>query len=406
MSTVHSCVEGSNLAVVEVILDEDDQPVMPHPKSPGPRVRVYDTDKSVILETYANVDAQEPGAWRADLTIPKMNLRDRADLRCVWYMKSDEGETYRSTHVIQVSPQSEERTGDVVAIYSRDMTLTVVLPFGFDKGTQATKGDPVNGVPAKKGRPGDSLTFSIYRNNQALMVNLPWTDPTVQLDTTSEQTQVRIPNVCGLPKLEPILLLVDHVRAGSFTPTQYSFKVWIITPQILVAANSLEQFINKARLSNVIPELDYTQTDLLEYLTRGLNLFNSFPPQLTAFNGTNMQGLILDAWLQCSAYYALAAQLQAEGALAFDFSGESVALNVDRTPAIEAALGRVESSLNDHVKPAKKLLAKAGVNSGDGSQGGRFIDGSSNLGALSVTNAPTTRLPWSGRGPVWSRGLL
>lgn len=114
----------------------------------------------------------------------------------------------------------------------------------------------------------------------------------------------------------------------------------------------------------------------------------------------------MDAWLQCSSYYALSAQLQAEGAMAFDYSGAETQLNVDRTPSIEAALGRVESALTEYVKPMKTLLGRAGVVSGDGSQGGRFIDGSSQIGALSLTNSPTTRLPWSGRGSAFSRGSL
>lgn len=406
MSNVHKCVEGTNLPIIEVILDEFDQPVMPAKNSSGPRVRLYDTDKSIIGEVIATVDPSEPGAWRADLPIPKMDLKDRVELRCVWQFRSSEGETYKSTHVVQVSPQSDERTGDVIAMYGHDMSMTVVLPFGFNPGKPKQPANTAKGLPAVPGELGDMLTFSLFRNNQPLMVNLPWNDSSIKLERYKDKTVASIPNVGGLPKLEPLLLLVEHTRKDAFTPTQYTFKVWVITPQVLVGANSLEQFINKARISNVIPELEYTQSDLLEYLARGLNLFNSFPPQLTSFTGTNMQGMIMDAWLQCSAYYALGAQLQAEGALAFDFSGQSVSLNVDRTPAIESALGRVESALNDHVKPMKKLLAKAGVNSGDGSQGGKFIDGSSQLGALSVINAPTTRMPWTGRGAMWSRGLV
>lgn len=406
MTSTHKCVEGSTVSIIDVFLDEYDQPVIPANTTSGPRVRLYDTDKAIIAEVIATVDQQEPGAWRADIPVPKMDLKDTVDLRCVWFIKSEDGETFRSTHVLQVAPQSEERTGDVTVIHGRDMHMTVVLPFAFDPGKPKREADVRLGLPAAPAEPGDTMTFSLYRNNQMLMEHLPWNDSSVTIERFSNKTVVRIPNAMGPAKMEPGLLLVEYMRKDAFSFTQYTFKVWTVTPQVLVAASQLEAYINKARVQNVIPELDYTQADLFEYLARGLNLFNSFPPQLTAFTGTNMQGLILDAWLQCSAYYALAAQLQAEGALAFDFSGQSVSLNIDRTPSIESALGRIETALDNHVKPAKKLLAKAGVNSGDGSQGGRFIDGSSQIGALSVINAPTTRLPWSGRGPAWTRGLV
>lgn len=400
------CVEGTTLPIIEVILDDFEQPVHPAKNSPGPRVRLYDTDKSVIAEVIATVDAQEPGAWRVDLPIPKMGLHDTVTLRAVWVLRSDDGDSYKIKNEIQVSPQSEERTGDIIAIYPRDVYLTVVLPFAFNKGKPKRPANPQKGIPAQPAELGDILTFSLYRNNQGLFENLPWDDPGVQVECYSNKTLVRLPNAAGIAKLEPLALLVEHTNTDSFSSNQYTFKTWVVTPQILVAAQSLEQFINKARVSNVIPELEYTQADLIEYLARGLNLFNSFPPQLSAFTGTNMQGIILDCWLQCSAYYALAAQLQAEGALAFDFSGQSVSLNIDRTPSIEAALGRIESAMNDNVKPTKKLLAKAGVNSGDGSQGGRFIDGSSQFGALSLTNAPTTRIPGTRFGTSWARGLV
>ncbi|MNQ34128.1 hypothetical protein D3C85_475790 [compost metagenome] len=406
MSAVHKCVEGTTIPVIEVILDEYDQPVNPAKNTAGPRVRVYDTDKSVIAELTATVDPQEPGAWRADIPVPKMGLTDTVDLRCVWRMRSSDGETYKSTHILQVSPQSEERTGDIIAIVPRDLYLTVVLPFAFDKGKPKVPANTAKGLPAIPGELGDMLSFSLYRNNVGLFENLPWNDGSIQMECYSNKTVVRLPNAAGLAKLEPLMLIVEHTKRDAFTATQYMFKTWVITPQILVAAASLEQYINKARLSNVIPELEYTQADLIEYLARGLNLFNSFPPQITAFTGTNMQGPILDGWLQCSAYYALAAQLQAEGALAFDFSGQSVSLNVDRTPSIESALGRVESALNDHVKPAKKLLARYGVISGDGSQGGKFMDGSSQIGALSLINAATTRVPGPRNGSSWARGLV
>lgn len=406
MSALHKCVEGTTLPIIEVILDEDDQPVIPAHNSAGPRVRLYDTDKSVIAEVTATVDPQEPGAWRADIPIPKMGLGDTVDLRCVWLLKSDDGESYKATHVLQVSPQSEERTGDIVVLVPRDMFITVVLPFAFKPGKPKQEADKAKGIPAVPGTLGDMLSFSLYRNNVPVFENLEYNHQAVQIEKYSNKTLVRLPNAAGLAKLEPLIMIVEHTKADAFTSTQYTFKTWVITPQVLTAASSLEAYINKARVSNVIPELDYTQADLIEYLSRGLNLFNSFPPQITAFTGTNMQGPIFDGWLQCSAYYALAAQLQAEGALAFDFSGQSVSLNVDRTPSIEAALGRVESALNDHVKPAKKLLARYGVISGDGSQGGKFMDGSSQIGALSLINAATTRIPGPGRGATWSRGLV
>jgi hypothetical protein len=121
-------------------------------------------------------------------------------------------------------------------------------------------------------------------------------------------------------------------------------------------------------------------------------LFNTVA-QPAYFNGLNMQGILFDAWVNCSCYYALGAQIMAEGSLAFDFSGQGISLNVDRTPQLESALGRIESYISDRVVPLKKQLFKSGVNSGDGSQGRTGLNNPSNVGVLNMINAPTTRLP-------------
>lgn len=405
MSTFNT-VEGSTLSIVEVFLDEHDSPVLPSNTSPGPEVRLYDTDKAVIAERIAVPDSQEPGAWRVDIPIPRMGLSDTANLKCVWRFRGQDGDMHKATHSIRVDPQNEDRPGDVIVIVGRDMYVDVVLPFEFTPPRPKIEADVVNGLPAYPSETGDSLFFSMYRNNQPLFESMAYNDQGVQLERYSTKTVAKIPAVVGTAKVEPILLLVEHRRKGALIPTVYTFKVWPITPQVLLAANEMEAFINKARINNVIPELDYTTGDLLEYLHRGLNMYNALPPQLTAFNGTNMQGIVLEGWLQCSSYYALGAQLQAEGALAFDFSGQSVSLNVDRSPSIEAALGRIEGLIESQIKPTKKLLVKAGINSGDGSQGGRFVDGSSQLGAVSLINAPTTRLPFGGIRNGWQRPLF
>jgi hypothetical protein len=82
-------------------------------------------------------------------------------------------------------------------------------------------------------------------------------------------------------------------------------------------------------------------------------------------------------------------QYMAEGSLAFDFSGQSVSLNIDRTTYIESMLGRLDTMVENQVKPVKRLLAKNGITSGDGSIGSKAMN--SNFGLTRLTMAPTTR---------------
>lgn len=381
MAEIHRVLEGNVLEAKETFLDTFDEPVVPSQDTSGPVVRLYDKEKDIIIETYAIPDpAGQPGDWVANVSVPDLGISESLELPLVWDMLSDEGDRYRTKQVIIVEPAHESRLSDIVAIVGQDARFEFILPF----------------VPLG----GDLLKFGVFTNNQPMYKDSYLTQDSTQvsMDTYLDKTIVTLPNMFRQAKLEPSALMVRVIRKGSLTPETLNYKIWPITPQVMIAASMVEDFINKARLENVIPELEYTTPDLVQYLARGLSLFNMVGGQITAFDGTNMQGTILDCWVICSCYYALGAQLQAEGALAFDFSGQSVSLNVDRTPQIEGALGRIEGQLDSVVKPAKKLLARYGINSGSGDQGGGAMNGAPAIGRLSITNSPTSRFGSRGRG--------
>lgn len=405
--TVVTILEGETGTLVESFVDEYDDPLELANNKAGPAVRIYDNEHNV-LGTYTAVPETrgDPGDWSVDVTIPNIGLTEKQKFTALWRFVCSDGTVYKSRQVFFVEPDEEQRDTDIVVIVGRDTRMQVTIPMSYKPAVPKMEADVARGIPAAPGIPGDSIRVSLFRNNQALYgEGLYAEDPNsgVSVETHLESTVLTIPATVGRAKLEPLLLLVEVSKPGMMLPQSLTYKVWPITPQVLVAASQLEDFINKARIKNVIPELDYTQADLIQYLHRGLSLFNSYQPHTTSFDGTNMQGIILDAWLQCSAYYALSAQLQAEGMMAFDFSGQTVSLNIDRTPAIESALGRVESALDSSVKPLKTLLAKAGVLSGDGSAGGQYIDGSRSMGTLGLINSPTTRLPFAGYRGTWFR---
>lgn len=395
-------IEGEMMSLVETILDEYDQPVIPFDDSQGPLVTLMD-GQDIVSQVTANVDQTEAGAWRADIPVPEMGLVEPTTLKVLWVLTSDEDIRYKVTSKVTINPQAEGRDTNIVFVQGRDSFITVTSHIKFRETIKGRKGDVINNIPATPDIEGDLLTFSIYYDNEPLMDRLDCYDSSIKMKVYSDRIVANIPDVLGRVNFQPVTLMVDHTRRGAMTPTTLTYTLWPVTPQILLAANHLEEHINKARVANIIPELDYTITDLLQYLYRGLSLFNSYGPQITSFNGTNMKGHILNHWLLCSSYYALAAQLQAEGALAFDFAGQSTSLNVDRSPAIESALGRVESQMQDILPKYKKLLARYGVTTGSGSQGDKPMDGSSNLGAVSLTNSPVTRIPRIGRmGNGWS----
>ena len=372
-------VEGSSATIQELFLDEFDMPVDLANNEPGPRVRLIDSDKDVVSEVYAvPAVTEEPGTWAASLPVPELNLTEPTEFLVTWYFRSSDGDVYRAKAALVVEPANEHRISDISVVAGVDTNFEVNLPHVYNEGA------------------GDVLEFSLFYNNEArYTAPIPASDPSVTIHVGLDQTTATL-GLGGFvdPTLEPMILFITYKKPGA-SAVRYDYKVWHITPQIIVAASMLEDWINKARIENVIPQLEYTQSDLISYLQRGLALFNSYGTLISNFDGTNMQGPILDGWLVMASYYALGAQLQAEGALAFDFSGQTVNLNVDRTPSIEAALGRVESQMENAVKPLKKLLSRYGITGGSGAQGGGKMSGYKNLGTLQILNAPTSRVGYT-----------
>jgi hypothetical protein len=386
--------EGQTATISEEFLDDFDQVILPRESTPAPLVRLFDTDKTIIAEVYAKPDPKIAGTWVADIPIPNMDLRDTTKFVAKWSFESDEG-VHTAKTTIMVEPATMGRESDIVILCGHDSRMQVTIPTKVKLGVAERKADLARAVKARPAKEGDSLSMSLYYNNKAVFEALDSTNTAVKIETSENKTLIDMPAVVGKPAMAPMSLIVKHKPTRKIAETSYTYKVWAVTPQILLAARQLEDFIDKARIANIIPELEYTQGDLLEFLTRGLMYFNALQPVMTAFTGTNMQGPLMNCWLVCSSQYALGAQAQAEGALAFDFGGQTVSLNIDRTPAIEAALGRIDAEIEGMVKPYKKLLGKTGVLDGDGSQGGKFIDGSSHMGVLGLSNTPLTRI---GRG--------
>jgi hypothetical protein len=387
------CVEGEVLTLTETFLDESDYPLIPLSGTSGPTVRVLDADRSLITESIADVDTNEQGSWRVDLPIPELGLTKPEQFTVIWHMVDEESEHHRSKVTITVEPAAEERIDEVIVLEGQDAHMTIALPFELIPSIAEVPSNPSKGIHGSPAVHNDLLTVSLFCNNQALMQDLSYTDPSIRYEVMGNRTMLQIPNVMGGNSIfQPCVLTIKHLRQGQFSPTTYTFTTWNITPQILLACNELEAYVNKARIDNIIPALDYAQGDLIRHLYHGLQRFNAMPPQLTNFNGRNMQGIIFESWLLCSIQHLLIAQLQAEGAHSFDFGGQDVSLNMDRTQAIESTLGRIEQMVSENVPQTKKLLAKAGVSSGDGSQGSKFMDGRNSIGALSLINAPTTRV--------------
>ncbi len=375
--------EGSTVAVSAEFLDDDDTVLMP--RTGWPKVLLQDQTGDTLFSTVAAPDVQTPGAYTANVVLPILNLTAKQELFVRWRFVSTDGDKYTFREKLVVTPVVERRDTDIVFMED-EPDFAFVLPIHFD--------------PAK---PGHSGSIRIYADNTPVVSGIPLAAPDVSMDSGLDRTMVYVPMPPQVlaPRLESYMV---RVRASTGRrPVSYTYKMWCMTPTMAKAMTFVEDYLNKARVENVIPQLEYTAGDLMGYLERGLYMFNRLV-HTTGFTGTNMQGMLFDAWTVCACYWGISSQLIAEGQLSFDFSGQGVSLNVDRTPQLEAALGRIESDIDNRIVPFKKEIVKQGVTGGDGSNGNTAMRNSRSFAKLALTNMPTTRingLPLGAHGRVF-----
>lgn len=382
---MNAVVEGTVTNVVEMFFDEFNDPIYPSDSAEPASAILFDRDGSIIQQIFAS-PTTVPGEWQVDVSVPYMDLTDSIELILEWTMVDTDGNIHKTKHYLQVDPANQNRIADIVVVKrASDNTITFTLPVVL--------------------RQGDTMFMDLNVNNIPILEQIDLMALPTKVITASKATfTLPIDADMKNARLEPLGLMCEHMDSRTGSVSFHTRNMWLVTPQIMVAVNMLSNFVDKAKLEQTIPALEYSVADLVGCLYRGLTMFNSYPPHITGFTGINMQGALLDSWLVCSSWIALSTQMLAEGAHSFDFAGQDVNFNVDRTPSIESAIGRLDTQLENQVKPYKKLLAKTGNVTGDGSIGSQALVVGRAMGRTSILNSPTSKL---GRGPGgWIRSPL
>jgi hypothetical protein len=128
--------------------------------------------------------------------------------------------------------------------------------------------------------------------------------------------------------------------------------------QILNMTIQLRQLIDKFQKQRGRVQA-YEDSDLVEYLDRGLEIINLTYP-LTSWEMSFVGGSQFGAFvLLGAAWYGLNAQYLMEVDLGFAFSGQTVTLDYDHAPMLAEAINRFRDYLDSAVAPAKLSFIRA-----------------------------------------------
>lgn len=170
-------------------------------------------------------------------------------------------------------------------------------------------------------------------------------------------------------------------------------RVFIVNASLMAATEDMRVMLNKSRSTIAgAPDVLFTVPLLLAYLRRGKDAFNGAYGVLTGFTMLNANGSIREFWLKFSEVLALRAQFLAEGEKVFNFSGQAISLDIDRTQFYSQLADNLQQILDNEAKPFKQNLTIKGIINGDGNLGadGGTAQRFGSVGALGITLTPAT----------------
>lgn len=129
--------------------------------------------------------------------------------------------------------------------------------------------------------------------------------------------------------------------------------LYLIDGRALNYYTSMKLYLDKARLVEIDPSLQFHITELLQAILEGYRYINGSPPEGTFWNSTSMPSTLDNFLMYAALVYALNSRYLAEGFQRFDFTGLNTQLNYDRTPAIEYKISELLGFL-EKLPDAKK----------------------------------------------------
>lgn len=149
------------------------------------------------------------------------------------------------------------------------------------------------------------------------------------------------------------------IQQNAAAPKETQFQlIRSVTGQILNMTVQLRQLVDKFQKQRGRVQA-YEDSDLIEYLDRGLEIINTIHPftgwQLSFIAGSQFNSFVLLA----SAWYGLNAQYLMEVDLGFAFSGQTVTLDYDHAPMLAEAINRFKDFMDSNVSPAKIAFVRA-----------------------------------------------
>lgn len=335
--TPQRVVRAVNAVFEQLFLDDVGDPLVPLDPSQYPAISIVSPSEEIIQQAVASPlgDGRYRYSWfvpaDAELSTPNMSWRIE------WMMVTASGRQVQQTQYFQVidnvAASAEERAYTNLTMENTSERLFLRL----SKAPSSVSVRLMNTA-------GITETYTPIEVQQDGFI-------TYYADTSDLQVGSYIANwTIRETPISPTQTFVQQLRVPEA-------QFWFVQP-------SLRMLIDKVQKKEGHVQA-YSDSDMYEYFVRGFGIINAVNP-ITNWTFTSIPQLAgMDTFLiAAAAWWGLQAQFIAEGELKFNFSGQTVTLDVDRTGTYADALGRLSEYLKTELPKTKRnLLRRTSVGS-------------------------------------------
>lgn len=359
-----------------------DTPIFPD----APEYEVINESDVVLLSGVCSISGSTPNGWDVNITIPTNYSTTDGDERIIIEIfGNDSNGNVRSTEkVFTLLDATEEYTPYGIIVregydiedsivldapnYTTNLTVELVDSLGNSlfastslTATKIQRIQPRDGIPDRLASP----KFQDYKYT----FTIPTKDVVFPIRTY------------GAHQLNYTL------KSGNKLVKFESHPVYRVNHYWIKHLNSLRMYLDKARLTEIDAALEWRDDELCQSLLEGAQYINGFPDILTYWTIEDFpETLHQTLWLS-AAYHALNTRYLAEGFTAFEFSGLSTSLTVDRREAIVYKIDEIKGFLDNNLAKIKKLAVQT-AGTGTSSTGETSNSTGRALGVLGTTRSP------------------
>lgn len=303
-----------------------------------------------------------------------------------------QGQSYQIRWVLNILGQPNQYAYEALSV-----TGGTSVPLGVSHSVEMA-GDPVQ-MELVVARAYPSVQFGVYKNNVQLIADSPSVNPkrvasgwlyTALIDTTNADI--------WKVSLDSYQVIWKYRDASVAAPIRETGRMFLVNASMMDAIVDVESMIMKARTTiDGATDRIFDPTTIMGWLRRGCAMFNAAGGILTDFTMTNATGLVREMWLRYSEIAALRAQALAEGEKAFNFSGQAISLDVDRTQAYSGLADALQNEMDGMIATLKKNLQIKNIFGGDGDVQGHL--GGATAGAMGAVGIGVNAI--SPNWPYW-----